>query len=332
MKTAMGTKGAFMKTEGTITKMKVFITAAALAVVMLALPGTPLAQTIEVGVAWQGKAGMAERVFGGFERAVAEKAPQIKLEIRKALPDMAALEDAVADYEKNKQAMVILRSNGAKMLGKRNLKIPTFIGGCNDPVALGVAKTLASPMENLTGVTFYIPAGVKLETFLRVYPAMKNYLLLVEKGHPGSPIDAQETASASSGLGLTGETVVCGSLGDALDALNKSAGDVSVILGSQALLLDNAGKIVQAAGSRPVFSYSERPVEVGALAGVVQDDDKLGYMLGDALIDVLINGRSMGEMPIQTDPEPKLYLNAGTIQMLKLQIPYDILNMATIVE
>lgn len=291
-----------------------------------------LAQSINVGVAWEGKSGMANRVFAGLEKALTENAAPISLDIRKELADMEALEVVVEEFEKSKHGMVILRSSGAQLLGKRNLSIPSFIGGANNPVELGAAASLSKPVTNLTGVTYYIPAGVKLETFKRVYPSFKDYLLLVEKNHPGSPIDAKETTDAAPELGLTGKSVSCATVDEALSAISEAGENVSIIIGSQALLIDSAERLVHAAGERPVFSYSERPVKDGALCGVVADDGTLGYMLGMMVIECLVNGTPVGNMAIHTDPEPKLYLNSKTIEKLRLTVPYEILSLAVLVE
>ncbi|MEA1882953.1 MAG: ABC transporter substrate binding protein [Thermotogota bacterium] len=96
--------------------------------------------------------------------------------------------------------------------------------------------------------------------------------------------------------------------------------------------MDSAAKLVEASGNRPVFSYSESPVEVGALCGVVADDDKLGHMLGMMVIEVLVKGTPIESLGIQTDPQPKLYLNSKTIVRLNLEVPYSILSVATIIE
>jgi putative ABC transport system substrate-binding protein len=299
---------------------------------LFVLPVSLIAQNIELGIAWEGKSGMAERILAGMERALNENAPQITLDIRKELADVSALEGVVSEFEQTKNGMAILRSSGTQLLGSRDLTIPSFVGGTNNPVQLGAATTLSQPKPNLSGVTYYIPAKIKLETFMQVYPAMKNYLLLVEEGHPGSPIDADETAEAAPLLGLNGRIVFCSNLEDAIEAIKGAEQDVSIILGSQAMLFDKAMELVEAAGVRPVFSYSQSPVEVGALCGVVADDDKLGYMLGMMVIEVLVKGTSVRELGIQTDPQPKLYLNSKTIVRLNLQVPYSILSLATIIE
>lgn len=290
------------------------------------------AADVPVGVAWQGKSGMADTVFKGMQQALSERAPGITLEVRKDLADETTLNATIEEFEKTKKGMVILRSNGAKLLAKRSLRVPSFIGACNNPVELGVAESLIKPKANMSGVTYYIPAKVKLETFRSVYRPMKEFLLLVEEGNPSSPIDASETEAAAPGLGLSGRTASCKTIDEAVAAVAKAGPDSVFILGSQALLLDNADKVVQAAGLRPVFAYSERPVQVGALCGVVADDLKLGRMLGAMVAEVLVQGKSIAALPIQTDPKPRLFVNASAAQRLKVEIPYEILSLAQIVE
>lgn len=290
------------------------------------------ARELSLGVTWQGQSGMAKRVLDGMEAALSEQAPEIAVEVRGELPDREALAAAVAEFEQTKDGMVVLRSNGAQFLQDRDLPIPTFIGGCNNPMALGVAESLEEPQENLSGVTYYIPAKVKLTTFKRVYPPLERILLLVEEGHPGSPIDAGETEAAAPEMGLAAEVTSCSTLDDALEAIGGAPEDGSIVIGSQALLMDSAGELVAAAGERPVFAYSEAPVEAGALAGVVADDSRLGNILGTMVAEVLAEGADIGDIPIQTDPEPTLYLNGPAAERLQLDIPFEILELATIVE
>lgn len=284
-------------------------------------------EMIEVGVAWQGQASMPARVLVGIQKALSEGAPQIQLDIRSELKDESALAAVVTEFENSKDAMVILRSSGAVLLSQRQLKIPTFVGAINNPKELGVATSLKKPQANVTGVTYYIPAQLKLETFQQVYPPMREHLLLVEKNHPSSSIDAKETAAVAPTLGLIGRSIYCRSLEEALMEVQEADRDVVIILGSQALLIDNTAAIVEAAGNRPVFSYSEKPVESGALAGLVADDEKLGSMLAMMIIEVLVNEKPIADMPIQTDPEPRLRLNPKAIEQFKERIPFAIQSL-----
>ncbi|MBM9536083.1 ABC transporter substrate binding protein [Desulfobulbus alkaliphilus] len=285
-------------------------------------------QVIDVGVAWQGKSEMPVRMLAGVENALNEHAPWIRLEIRKELENLVALEAVIHEFEAGKQAMVILRSNGAELLGRRGVAIPTFIGGINNPVELGVAESLNRPKANISGVTYYLPGRLKLETLRQVYPAMTRFLLLVEAGHPGSLIDVKETTDAAIAMGLSARPVFCATIEDGIAAIRTAEADDVLVFGVQELLMDNAAVLLEAAEERVVFSHSEQAVEQGALAGIVADEHKLGWMLGMMLVDHLVNGRPIDQMPILNDPEPRLRLNHSAVERLRDRIPFTVRSLA----
>lgn len=293
------------------------------------------ALAVDIGVAWVGKAGMPLRVMNGFTKGIKEKAPEVDftVDIQKELSSMQELEKVVAGFEKEKDGMVILRSNGAQWLAERKTSIPTFIGACNNPSQLGTVKNLSRPGGNITGVTYYIPASTHLEVFKAMQPQMKSVFLLMEQGHPGSLIDQNETQVACSKLGLTYDGKMCSSLEDVISTVKEKRDNVSAfIIGSEALVIDNTAKIIEAAGKTPVFAYSEKPIMSGAIAGYVADDEKLGYMLAESVIEVLVKGKDIGYISVKTDPQPTLYINGTTYQKIGLIIPPKILGVAKIIQ
>jgi len=68
------------------------------------------------------------------------------------------------------------------------------------------------------------------------------------------------------------------------------------------------------------------------LGGVIADDEKLGAMMADSLVDVLVNGKAISKTPIKTDPEPTIMVNETTMKKLGLRIPTEILSVAEIVQ
>ena len=93
------------------------------------------------------------------------------------------------EFEASKSGIVFLRSNGAGFLGKASPRIPCFIGGCNDPRALGAVNNPSAPEGNITGVTYYIPFAKRFDTIMKLFPNIKTVGVLLEKGHPGTPIE-----------------------------------------------------------------------------------------------------------------------------------------------
>lgn len=289
--------------------------------------------TAEIGVAWKGKSGMTNSVIKGFDEAMKELAPDVKVEYRKELASSEALDTAVKELEASKDAIVVLRSSGAKYLGKNPPGKPAFIGGCSDPVALGVLKNMEAPEGNVTGVTYTLPVDTQFEIFQAIIPNLNSILLLNEKGHPSSAIDQANTDKAAKKLGLAYSFREISGKDDAVAAVNEFKGKVSaVIIGNQAKVFDQAKAIVETAGDTPVVSYSVKPVKEGALGGFVADDVKLGRMLAESVVDVVVKGKAIKEVPVKVDPNPKFYVNVSTAKRLGLEIPYEILEAATIIE
>jgi putative tryptophan/tyrosine transport system substrate-binding protein len=314
-----------MKKSTCITFVSIWI------LILMVAPG--MAFGMEVGLGWAGKSGMAKRVTKGFQAGIKELAPDINVEYQKELPAMDDLALVAARWQGEKQAMVLLRSNAAKWLGKNQPTIPTFIGGCNHPVQLGAVKNLESPGGNITGVTYFLPVATQFEIFKAILPNLNSVMLLIEKGHPSADIDLAGTKKVCAAENIDLKYQLCETEADVFSAVSNAKGNVSaIIIGNQSLMIDAAQSIVEAAGSTPVLSYSSKPVKVGALGGFVADDEKLGYMLAQSLVDVLKNGKTVGSIPIKIDPSPRFFINASTSQKLGIDIPFDILEAATVIE
>ncbi len=297
------------------------------------LTGSGLADNIKLGVAWVGKSAMTLRVIKGMSQALKELAPDIQVEYQKELGDKTALAKVVKRFQTGKNGMAVLRSSGATFLGKHPPTIPAFIGGCNHPVQLGAIRNMDAPEGNITGVTYALSYSVKFETFAKVIPGIKSLLLLHEEGHPSTAIDREGTQAVCKQLHIKYKESVCKTKEDSLAAVQAAKDSIDVIIiGSNALNFDNAAAIVAAAGMTPVLSYTKRPVKDGVLCGLAADDVKLGYMLGETIVDVLIKGKAIKAVPVKTDPDPQFYINTTTAQKLGIEISYEVLNLANLVE
>ena len=302
-------------------------------VVSLVMAASANAKPVEIGVAWAGKSGMAKRVLAGLETGLKELGVDAAIEYKKELESVDVLSETVAQWQGEKQGMVLLRSNATKWLAVNAPTIPTFIGACNHPTQLGAVKNLTAPEGNITGVTYFLPVATQFDVFKAILPELKSVLLILEKGHPSALIDQEGTKDVCQKLGIEYNEVFASTTDEAQSAAEKYKGKVSaIIIGNQSLNIDNAENIVKAAGTTPVLSYSSKPVKVGALGGFVADDNRLGRMLAQSLADVLVNGKAIKSVPVKVDPAPKFYVNAGTAQRLGIEVPFEILESASIIE
>ena len=291
------------------------------------------AYAINVGVVWKGKSGMAERVLAGFQERLDEASVGINVELHKAVPSAEKLDQIVKSYENSKQGMLVLRSNGAKYLSKNPPSIPAFIGAANHPKALGVIRNLDAPEGKVTGVTYYIPLEGPLQSFMAMAPGVESFLLLSQTGHPASAIDWKGTKKACDAIGIRCGQAYAANHDELAAVMAREAGSYDAfILGNQANIFAGTSLVMKAAGNKPVFSYAEKGVDNGALGGITPSDHKLGRMLADSVIAVLINNEPIDQVPVKTDPEPSVLVNMRTAGKLGIEIPLDILNSAKIIE
>lgn len=286
----------------------------------------------KVGIAWEGKSNVPDKVLQGFLDTMKQEGPAVEIEVQKELKDVAALDETAKRFEKEKQAIVLLRSSGAKALVKNKISIPGFFGACDDPVGLGVLKNASAPEGNFSGVTYFIPYAVQLETLVRVLPQMKSVLLILEEGHPTCALLQAGTKTACAQLQITYSDKACKTKDDFLAAAKEAeAKGLVIVVGSQALIMENAGAVA-AAVKIPMVSFTEKPVVDGAVCGVVADNVRLGAMLAESVLDVIAKGKATKEVPVKTDPKPQLLINIAAAKRLGLEIPFEILQAAKIIE
>ena len=299
----------------------------------IALSTPTLAYSLEVGVAWQGKSGMAKRVLAGFQEQMQEIVPDANIEILPELTSPEELDNVITQFEGSKDAMVVLRSNGAKRLGKRAPKIPAMIGGTNHPGHLGVVADLAAPEGNITGVTYFIDYETRLESFIAVVPDIESLHLLVEKGHPSGQVDIDGTMAACAALNLTcSHSVVKGH--DEIVAAIADQGSASlIVIGNQAGLYDeHMGEILATAGEFPVAAYAAGAVKLGALTAISANDHKLGRMLAAKMMEIVGEGLPVQDVPVGFDESPTLFVNMATLSSLGLELAPELFEGAQLIE
>ena len=168
------------------------------------------------------KAAMPSRIATGFMRKMREIAPEVGVDLHRDIRSQEEAERLFRMHESKGNAVVFLRSEGAQFLAKTNPKVPCFVGSCNDPSQLGVIKNLVAPEGNITGVTCYIPYQKRFEVIKALFPAAKSVALIVERGHPGGPIDQQGTREECRKLGLDYSEVVAGNVADLVEGAQRS--------------------------------------------------------------------------------------------------------------
>ncbi|MEW6348160.1 MAG: ABC transporter substrate binding protein [Thermodesulfobacteriota bacterium] len=278
---------------------------------------------------------MSNRVATGLLRRLRDLAPEVKVELRRDVPSYREATRLFNVFQSEVDGLVFLGSGGAQFLAKANPKIPCFVGGCNDPKRLGALKNLAAPDGKITGVTYYLPYEKRFELIKVLFPAAKSIGLIAEKGHPGGAIDREGTREQCLKHGMAYSEVVAGGLAELIEGTRTILGKVDlIIVSSTGLTMDNTVTLVTEANKSktPLFSYAEKPVTTGAVAGLAVRDEFLGERLADSVVEVVAKGKPVSQIPVKTDPDPAIMINEGMRTMLGLTFPRDIMSRAVVVK
>jgi putative ABC transport system substrate-binding protein len=287
-----------------------------------------------VAIIWEGKSEMTNRTAMGFLAKVRTLAPDLEVKQYRQLKNMQEAEEAFRESEKTMDGIVFLRSSGAQFLAKIDPKVPCFVGGCNNPAELGVIKNLQAPEGKITGVTYFIPYEKRFEIIKSLFPSASRVGILVEQGHPSGPIDAQGTRDQCQRLGLKYEEVLASNLNGLLEGAKSIAPKVDlIIISNTRLAMDSVTNLLSVLNptKTPMFSYADAPVKSAAVAGIAADDIKLGGLLAESVVDVLIKGKPISQVPVKMDLDPKICVNESMMKGLGLNFPEAILKKAEII-
>ncbi len=301
--------------------------------ILISLPIVLSAQ--KIGVMWYTKSSMSDRVYKGFSEQFAKLAPDADIEMNIAIPTTEEVDKIYQRYAGEKDAILFLRSHGAEYLKNHPIKIPGFIGAANDPVQLGIVPAIdAPPQNNITGVTYFLPVELQMKVFMKMITGVKKVGLMLEEGHPGTPIDRANTREACEKLGLEYFESVSKTKDQLAGGVKKllDSGVDLIIIANPNLVTDNTDIIIKAAGEIPVVSYAETSIRKGALGGLTPSDEKLGMLLANAVYKVVVEKVPIEQVPIRYDEEPNLLINKEALKRYNIEVPMELLKTTKFVD
>ncbi len=216
-------------------------------------------------------------------------------------------------------------------------QVPHIFNIVAAPVKAGIVQTMESSGDNISGVSNAIPLPLQIETALRVIK-FKRLGLIFNPREKNSMAIRQNLKDISASFGI--ELIDLRSppaenaLQKNLEKLkNKSVVVDAVYLPQDSFIVSKAGLIgteLKVANVRSIGSI-KKYIDKGALMGVVTDYYKLGKAAA-TIVDRVKKGENLQDIPVYTEKQPVLVINKTTSQLLKVEIPPDLLKGAVVVE
>jgi putative tryptophan/tyrosine transport system substrate-binding protein len=311
---------------------------------LLSAPLTAEAQIAKnpvVGVLYQGApfgsitTSIRESVTQGLREEGYLEGRNIKLEHRYA--DLAGLPDGAKELVRMNVDVVMAAGTPATLAVRRATKTTPIVGfNMADPVADGLAASLARPGGNITGNTFLAPelGPKRLQLLTGVIPTITHVGVLEHPGVYGERTmrnmvaELERTAKA---IRVDLEIVRASGLGDlagAFAAMNKARIAALIVLPSP-LFYFNSRRLVELATDHrlPTIYYFREAVEEGGLMCYGANIPDLSRRAGTYVARIL-KGAKPTDLPIEQPTKFDLVINLKTAKALGLTIPPSLLQRA----
>ena len=243
------------------------------------------------------------------------------------------LRSAAEDFVRSKVNLIVaLTTTAARAALSATATIPVvFVSG--DPVATGLAESLAHPAGNATGVstlsTELMPK--RLELLQQVAPHVRRVILL---GNPGSQLQAgvlKEARKAGEALRMQIVAVYARNakeLDAALRGLQHHASD-GIMVSSDVLFLGNRAKVAAAVARARlpgIFPWRDYH-DVKVLMSYGASSKEMGRQAA-GYVDKILKGAKPADLPIEQSSKYELVIDLRVARELGLKVPQELLFRA----
>ncbi len=238
------------------------------------------------------------------------------------------LKDTIARLIRSNVSFIV-SSGPAIQAIRATTEIPVLFAISGDPIAAGIAKSLARPGQNFTGSTFLSLeiAAKRVELLKETVPPMRKLGVLSNTRHPGEQSELGATRQAASVLGLELSYVPfdgARELDRALGALRDARPD-AVVTFPDGVTMARRTQIAQflAVHSLPsMFGWSEHCEAGGLMSYGANQRDTYVDLAGYA--DRMLRGEKPADLPIKQPTRFELVLNLSTARLLRLEFPQSV--------
>ena len=276
-----------------------------------------------------------ESFIGGFRQGLRELGyvDGQNISIEYGLADSAEqLPNAAAELVR-RNVDVIIASGTPPVVAAKNATrtVPIIFVAAIDPVATGVAASLARPGGNVTGFALMSAdlMGKRLELLTEVLPGLSRVAVLSQAINPGNTEYIGQAELGGRALGLQLQVTAVHDPSDFERAFSEMRGAGAVVQLDDVLFTSHRSQMVELAARNqlPVMYALRDFVDVGGLMAYGADlPDQ--YRRAATYVDKILKGAKPAELPVQQPVKFDLVINLKTAKELGLTVPPSVLARA----
>ena len=269
----------------------------------------------------------------GLEELGLRPGETVIIECQTAGSDDDGLAPAAAELIKLGVDLIVTTSQPAGRAAHQvTTTIPIVTGISGDPVAGGLARSLAKPGGNVTGVSYYATelSAKRLELLKEAVPTISTVDVLSNPIVAYLPFEGDtKRAAAQLGLSVRIHSVrKPADLDRAFSAMMADKAEAVFVL-PDLMLAHEATRIARLALAQrlPTMAWGSWFTGVGCLMSYSAHYDQINHRLA-FYVDRILKGAAPGDLPIEQPTTFKLSINLKTAKTLGLKMPESILLLA----
>ena len=257
----------------------------------------------------------------------------IAIEYRWAAGQLDRLRDQAAELVRLQVDVLVASSSPAVQVARQaTQRIPIVaLDSETDPVASGLAASLAQPGGNLTGVFLDQPGlgGKWLELLRETVPEVTRVAVLWDAAMDPAPLRATEVVARSLGVPLhILEVRGPHEFASAFEAMTRERASALLVFQSPMLFVHHPRIADLAVTSRlPTMALFREFAQAGGLLSYGPNIQEV-FRRAAFFIDKILKGAKPGEVPIERPDKFELVINLKTAQALGITIPPTLLFLA----
>jgi ABC-type uncharacterized transport system substrate-binding protein len=242
------------------------------------------------------------------------------------------LSELAAELVKLGVDVLVTHSTPGALAAKQATSTIPIVAYSGDPVAAGLAASLARPGGNLTGLTFFFAeiCAKRVELIKEAVTTLTRVAVLANPANPSYPIALPVMQRAADTLGVALMPIEVRARDEiaaaiATVAVNRASALVAI---EDPLIISNASSIAELAlqNGLPMIGFAPQ-ADAGALMEYGVDLTDGFYRLA-AFVDKILRGTSPAGLPIERAVKFELIVNLKTAKAIGIELPTAILLRA----
>ena len=209
-------------------------------------------------------------------------------------------------------------------------KTPLLFTAVTDPLMAGLVKDLQRPGANITGVSDMLPLDQHMAMVKKILPGLKRIGVLYNSGETNSKSSVKLLKKVGMDMGFEVVDATVSKTSEVYQAAKSLVGKVdAVFTPTDNTVVESFESAVKVCVENhlPLFASDVDSVKRGAVAAMGFDYHKHGRQTG-AMARRILGGATPGTTAVETQKELKLHINKKYADLMKVDIPGEMMKSA----